>query len=126
MYAIRSYYVGDTEGHLPTDQGFDTYFGIPYSNDMFISPSQKFSSSVQFLNGYTLEKAQADQAFVKENLHNTTNIKAQGLKELCPLLEGKEIVEYPCDQSTLTQRYFDRSIAFIKDAGKQPFRNNFV
>jgi arylsulfatase A-like enzyme len=115
------WHVGDTEGHLPTDQGFDTYFGIPYSNDMFISPSQKFSSSVQLLNSYTLEKAKADQAFVKENLRNTASIKAQGLKELCPLLEGKEIAEYPCDQSTLTQRYFDRSIAFIEDAGKQPF-----
>lgn len=115
------WHVGDTEGHLPTDQGFDTYFGIPYSNDMFISPSQPFSSSVKFLNGYTLEKAKADQAFVNKNLRNTANIKSEGIKEFCPLLEGKEIVEYPCDQSTLTQRYFDHSIAFIKDAGKQPF-----
>ena len=35
------WHLGDLKGHLPTDQGFDKYFGIPYSNDMYIGPSQK-------------------------------------------------------------------------------------
>jgi len=115
------WHIGDIEGHLPTDQGFDQFFGIPYSNDMFISPSQKFAPNVKLLNGYTIEKAKADQQFMAQNLRNTKKIKDNGLKELCPLLDGKEIVEYPCDQSTLTQRYFERSIAFIKEANKSPF-----
>lgn len=29
------WHLGDQDGYLPTDQGFDTYFGIPYSNDMW-------------------------------------------------------------------------------------------
>ena len=29
------WHLGDQNGFLPTDQGFDTYFGIPYSNDMW-------------------------------------------------------------------------------------------
>lgn len=29
------WHLGDQNGYLPTDQGFDTYFGIPYSNDMW-------------------------------------------------------------------------------------------
>ncbi len=29
------WHLGDQPGFLPTDQGFDTYYGIPYSNDMW-------------------------------------------------------------------------------------------
>lgn len=29
------WHLGDQNGYLPSDQGFDTYFGIPYSNDMW-------------------------------------------------------------------------------------------
>jgi len=29
------WHLGDQPGFLPTDQGFDVYFGIPYSNDMW-------------------------------------------------------------------------------------------
>lgn len=35
--AIGKWHLGHREEHLPTSQGFDQYFGIPYSNDM--SPS---------------------------------------------------------------------------------------
>ena len=44
---------------IPTDQGFDKYFGIPYSNDMYIGPSQKFASNAVFREGYTLSEAKA-------------------------------------------------------------------
>ena len=27
------WHLGDLKGHLPTDQGFDYYYGIPYSNE---------------------------------------------------------------------------------------------
>lgn len=37
------WHLGDLKGHLPTDQGFDYYYGIPYSNDMYIAPSQQFA-----------------------------------------------------------------------------------
>lgn len=30
------WHLGDLKGHLPTDQGFDYYYGIPYSNDMYM------------------------------------------------------------------------------------------
>jgi arylsulfatase A-like enzyme len=31
---IGKWHLGDTEPFLPTDHGFDSYFGVPYSNDM--------------------------------------------------------------------------------------------
>lgn len=59
------WHLGDLKGHLPTDQGFDYYYGIPYSNDMYIGPSQQFASNVTFREGYNLSKAKEDQEFVR-------------------------------------------------------------
>jgi arylsulfatase len=33
--AFGKWHLGDTKGYLPTSHGFDEYFGIPYSNDMW-------------------------------------------------------------------------------------------
>jgi len=115
------WHLGDLDGHLPTDQGFDEYFGIPYSNDMYISPSQTFAKNVLLRDGYTLAMAKADQQFVAENRKDNNKLVEKGLRIKAPLLGGKMIVEYPCDQSTLTARYFERAIDFIQRSEKQPF-----
>ena len=113
------WHLGDLDGHLPTDQGFDEYFGIPYSNDMYIGYTHRFSDNCIFRDGYDIEKAIADQMVVK-----TSKDKSQLKKELhyaSPLFEGKEIIEYPCDQSTTTYRYFNRAMAFIENNKDKPF-----
>lgn len=115
------WHLGDIAGHLPTDQGFDEYFGIPYSNDMYIGKKQAFAENVTFRDGYTLEKAKEDQVFNGENKRNRKAIKEKGIKELCPLMEGSEIVEYPCDQATLTKRYFERAMKFVDKVKDEPF-----
>ena len=115
------WHLGDTDGHLPTDQGFDEYFGIPYSNDMYIAPHHTFAANVTFTDGYTLEKAKADQAFIEEHWKDRQKIAEAGLRVKSPLFEGKEIIEYPCNQATLTRRFFDRSIEFIKQSKNEPF-----
>ena len=38
---IGKWHLGDTPGFMPTNQGFDYYFGIPYSNDMKIEHNGK-------------------------------------------------------------------------------------
>jgi arylsulfatase A len=113
------WHLGDLKGHLPTDQGFDKYFGIPYSNDMYIGPSQKFASNAVFRDGYTLSEAKADQDFVR-NAPNRATIKKR-LNSVSPLFEGDEIIEYPCDQSTTTRRYFDKAIEFVGQNKEKPF-----
>lgn len=113
------WHLGDLKGHLPTDQGFDKYFGIPYSNDMYIGPSQKFASNAVFREGYTLSEAKADQNFVR-NAPNRATIKKK-LNSVSPLFEGDEIIEYPCDQSTTTRRYFDKAIEFVGQNKEKPF-----
>lgn len=115
------WHLGDLDGTLPLDQGFDEYFGIPFSNDMFIGSTHKFADTVRFLNDYTLERAKDDQQFVKENDKTRKKISERGIKELVPLFEGSKIVEYPCNQATLTPRLFDRAINFIEENSDKPF-----
>jgi len=42
---VGKWHLGHQEGHLPTDHGFDYYFGIPYSNDM--TPAVSSGARVQ-------------------------------------------------------------------------------
>lgn len=115
------WHLGDLKGEMPMDQGFDTYYGIPYSNDMYIGKGQKFASKVTFRQGYNLEKAQQDQDTTHKYHKVWSVLEPRGLKMKCPLFEGDEIVEYPCDQATLTQRYFDRAIDYISSVKDDPF-----
>jgi arylsulfatase A len=115
------WHLGDNAAFLPTKQGFDEYFGIPYSNDMYIGSGQPFSSSIKFNNNYTFEKAKAEQEFVQQNLKNRAAISKSDLKDKVPLFLNDSILEYPANQATLTQRYFDKAIHFINEAKKEPF-----
>ena len=115
------WHIGDLEGYMPTDRGFDEYMGIPFSNDMYISPKFKFAKDVNFREGYTFEKAKEDQQYILQFQKDNSKLVSKGLRDKCPLLSGNEIVEYPCDQSTLTMRYFDHAINFIKNADQSPF-----
>lgn len=115
------WHLGDNTENLPTKQGFDEYFGVPYSNDMYINTGQPFSSTIRFNNNYTIEQAKANQEFVRQNIKNRAAINKSDLKDKVPLFFNDSIQEYPADQATLTQRYFDRAIQFIKSAGNDPF-----
>jgi arylsulfatase A len=102
---IGKWHLGHREPFLPTKQGFDAYFGIPYSNDMTIDPKHaRFAKDCLFREGMTEEKA-----------------RGEALRRTVPLMRGEEIVEYPADQSTLTQRYTEEAIKFIRAHGEKPF-----
>lgn len=128
-YATASFgkwHLGDFGNMLPQDQGFDEYFGIPFSNDMYIGPNHTFSKDVVFTKGYTLSKAKEDQAKVAEMIARKAKFseyKAAGLTDFVPIFEGREIVEYPAEQNNLTERYFDRAIEFME---KNKDKNFFV
>ena len=38
---VGKWHLGDQPAHLPTRHGFDSYYGIPYSNDMAVTKSRK-------------------------------------------------------------------------------------
>jgi arylsulfatase A len=102
---VGKWHLGHLPPCLPTYQGFDSYYGIPYSNDMWIDPANALSKNIVLRKGVTLEQLKA------------------GLKQKneVPLLRNEEVIEYPVDQSTVTKRYTEESIRFIESNKDQPF-----
>lgn len=102
---VGKWHLGHREPFLPTKQGFDSYFGIPYSNDMTIDPQNaRFAQNCVFREGMTEAKA-----------------RAAAIKHTVPLMRGEEVVEYPADQAKLTQRYTAETVKFIREHKSQPF-----
>ena len=102
---IGKWHLGHKPEFLPTRQGFDYYYGIPYSNDMHINPEMKLADNINLREAVTVESIKTDKP--KQNW--------------VPLMENEEIIEYPCDQSTLTKRYTEKGLKFIDDNKDRPF-----
>jgi len=99
-YATACYgkwHLGHHRKFLPLQHGFDDYFGLPYSNDMW-----PFHPEVQNLP------------------------EAERLKRWpdLPLIDGNEVVNPRVtarDQDTLTTRYTERAVRFIDANRRKPF-----
>ncbi|MFI4912888.1 MAG: sulfatase [Sedimentisphaeraceae bacterium JB056] len=103
---VGKWHLGHQPEFLPTNQGFDEYFGIPYSNDMRVDPYMQVAEKINLRNGVTLEQMRDPQK--RKN-------------DWVPLMEDEVVVEYPCDQTTLTKRYTERCVDYIKENRDEPF-----
>ena len=98
---IGKWHLGHHPETLPRRNGFDSYDGIPYSNDMN-HPDNKGKASPSSDEGWI------DQdKYVK--LWNT------------PLIQNEKIVELPVNQRTITRRYTDKAIEFVTANKDKPF-----
>ena len=91
------WHLGHLEKFLPPNQGFDEYFGIPYSNDMW-----PFHPGVRHLP-------------MEERLKRWPHL---------PLYEGTKVINpevMPEDQIQLTTRLFERAVKFIEKSADKPF-----
>lgn len=102
---VGKWHLGHLPPCLPTFQGFESYYGIPYSNDMWIDPANKLAGDIILREGLTLEDVKAGHR----------------AKNQVPLMRGEEIIEYPVDQSTITRRYTEEAIKFIQASKDRPF-----
>ncbi|MBT3483001.1 MAG: sulfatase, partial [Opitutales bacterium] len=59
---VGKWHLGDQVEHLPTRHGFDSYYGIPYSNDMAIMPRKKKSPPLPLLRDEEVIAEQPKQA----------------------------------------------------------------
>jgi hypothetical protein len=102
---IGKWHLGHKTRYLPTNQGFDSYLGIPYSNDMHLDRTMPLSDTIKLNDGWTVDRM----------------INEPAVGNLVPLMRDTVVIEYPVDQSTLTRRYTDEAMGFIAANLSQPF-----
>jgi arylsulfatase A-like enzyme len=81
--------------HHPRRHGFDFYYGLPHSNDMNPTPAAP--------PGATQRLDQDPEWWA------------------APLFRNEELIEQPADQTTLTRRYTEQSLQFIREHRGGPF-----
>ncbi len=90
---VGKWHLGHLPQYLPTNNGFDSYFGIPYSNDM------------DRIGG------EGREAFLEPKTEYFN----------VPLMRDEEIIERPADQNTITKRYTEEAIKFVQKSKSKPF-----
>ncbi len=111
------WHLGDQPAFLPTNQGFASYFGIPYSNDMGPAADGSKSNPGKPLPRTTPEK-------ISEGRRQTDELGIRGLAQPpLPLLENDKVVGRvgATEQAQVTRLYTQRAVAFIRAQQQQPF-----
>ena len=97
--AIGKWHLGHLPEFLPEQQGFDSYYGIPYSNDM------------NYIGEWSEQFENAEDPYYRSD-YKKFNV---------PLIENGQVIEQPVDQNTITYRYTQKAVDFIKDHQEEPF-----
>jgi arylsulfatase A-like enzyme len=116
---IGKWHVGDQLDFLPTRQGFDYYFGLPYSNDMGPAADGTKSNPPDPIPDASVVAARAAKAKNQGGEEFGIRINQPPL----PLLENESIVERVRrpEQFTLTTRLTDKAVDFIRKNRARPF-----
>lgn len=81
---VGKWHCGDQPEFLPTRHGFDSYYGLPYSNDMGIQVGRTKNPPL-------------------------------------PLMDGESVLEQQPDQRSLTERYVEQCVRFMREKREGPF-----
>lgn len=92
---VGKWHLGHRPQFLPQAHGFALHFGLPYSNDMGEAEGVK--------RGREMMRAPRSEYWT------------------VPLLRNGEVVERPVQQETLTKRYTEEAVRFIRAHRAQPF-----
>lgn len=116
---IGKWHLGDQRDFLPTRQGFDSFFGIPYSNDMGLAAEGARSN-----RGAPLPsgKQAAKATKAPGPMERETGLRGNAQPPL-PLLENETVIGRVrvAEQIDLTRRYTERAVQFIRERRDRPF-----
>jgi arylsulfatase A-like enzyme len=91
---IGKWHLGHLPQFLPTSNGFDYYYGIPYSNDM-------------------------DRVEGTDYHYVCVNPEIEIFQ--VPIMRNTEEIERPAQQTTITRRYTEETVKYINDNKDNPF-----
>jgi len=113
---IGKWHLGDQPEFMPTNQGFDSYYGVPFSNDMGTAAEGSKSNF-----GQPLPKPKKVPLVVRMATEET-GLRGDAQPPL-PLVENLRVVERvgAAEQATLTRRYTERAVQFIESHKAAPF-----
>lgn len=94
---VGKWHCGDQPEFLPTQYGYDHYYGLPYSNDM--GRQRRTWAPVE----------EVDRDFPP-----------------LPLLEDEEVIQEQPDQRGLIERYVEQCVRFIRSNKEKPFYLNLA
>ena len=95
---VGKWHLGNYENvaaHHPLKHGFDFYLGLPHSNDMNPTPAAPKAA--------------------------TSRLDQQAEWWAAPLYLNDQRIECPADQTTLTRRYTEQAVNFIREHRTRPF-----
>ncbi len=114
---VGKWHLGDQPEFYPTRHGFDSWFGIPYSNDMDWEVGYDFDERLAAMadgqTDFSEDRAAKRAAYFdpKVEYWNVPLIRtrrtAEGFED--------EVVERPADQPTVTLRYTQEAVSFIEE-----------
>jgi arylsulfatase A-like enzyme len=114
--AIGKWHLGHRAQYLPINQGFDSWYGLPYSNDMDRDEKaiEKAARKLE-ANGRHVLTQWSHHEYAIEFQH--PKIEYFNV----PLMRGARIVERPANQKTLARRYTREATTYIECHRNKPF-----
>ena len=112
------WHLGDRPEFSPTKNGFDYFFGLPYSNDMWpFHPRMPLGPhpDPRLIAG----RRRAEMTGFPGQ--GTDFAPGEGFPDPLPLIRNEEVIELNPDQSTFTARFTDEALRFIAEHRSQPF-----
>jgi arylsulfatase A len=117
---IGKWHLGDAPQFLPHRNGFDHWFGIPFSNDMWrYHPVMPIREPEDERMVSARERAEFTGFAGKGHYYDLE--KGQGFPHPLPLMNDDEVVELDADQRKLTTLYTEKALEFIESSKDGPF-----
>jgi arylsulfatase A len=115
---IGKWHLGDAPEFLPRRHGFDRFFGLPYSNDMF-----PYHETVPAADDEPpLQQAIRRRAdYTGSPWRGRTWPAPHPFEKPLPLYDDDQVLETMPDQTQLTTRYTEQAVQFIRDHRDRPF-----